>query len=259
MAAPVETGGVCVCVCSRLVALRACVRARAPVHPWRNARACLRAQQAASVCIRMARPSRSCVRFTCLPAQAVSALSAERRWCVTGTPVQNSLSDLFSVRQSITQHARTQHATHARTKETYTSARACAQPLARGYRAGASTPSRFLVHSQERSGDPDVVRAMLRVACCVLHAIIGRKGAWCIAYGLRCSCCTFCTSSRGPSTPSGARRSSAPSKRRSPLPRLRRDWAHRCHICTGTWPAAATSAPGLGKCAGRDVRTRMHR
>jgi hypothetical protein len=27
---------------------------------------------------------------------------------------------------------------------------------------------------------------------------------------------------------------------------LHRDWAHRCHICTGTGRTAATSAPGLG-------------
>jgi hypothetical protein len=32
----------------------------------------------------------------------------------------------------------------------------------------------------------------------------------------------------------------------SPLPHLRRDWAHRCHICTGTGLTAATSALGLG-------------
>ena len=30
-----------------------------------------------------------------------------------------------------------------------------------------------------------------------------------------------------------------------PLPHLRRDWAHRCHICTGAGLIAATSAPGL--------------
>ncbi len=30
------------------------------------------------------------------------------------------------------------------------------------------------------------------------------------------------------------------------LPHLRRDWAHRCHICTGTGPTLTTSAPGLG-------------
>ena len=40
------------------------------------------------------------------------------------------------------------------------------------------------------------------------------------------------------------------------LPHLRRDWAHRCHICAGTGLTAATSAPGLattvlsvGRCA----------
>ncbi len=32
----------------------------------------------------------------------------------------------------------------------------------------------------------------------------------------------------------------------SPLPHLHRDWAHPCHICTGTRLAPATSAPGLG-------------
>jgi hypothetical protein len=30
------------------------------------------------------------------------------------------------------------------------------------------------------------------------------------------------------------------------LPHPRRDWAHPCHICTGTGLAPATSAPGLG-------------
>ncbi len=34
--------------------------------------------------------------------------------------------------------------------------------------------------------------------------------------------------------------------RGSALPHLRRDWAHPCHICTGTGRAPATSAPGLG-------------
>ena len=32
----------------------------------------------------------------------------------------------------------------------------------------------------------------------------------------------------------------------SPLPHLHRDWARPCHICTGTEPTPATSAPGLG-------------
>ena len=32
----------------------------------------------------------------------------------------------------------------------------------------------------------------------------------------------------------------------SPLPHLLRDWARRCHICSGTGPTPATSAPGLG-------------
>ena len=32
----------------------------------------------------------------------------------------------------------------------------------------------------------------------------------------------------------------------SPLPHLHRNWAHPCHICTGTRLAAATSALGLG-------------
>jgi hypothetical protein len=31
-----------------------------------------------------------------------------------------------------------------------------------------------------------------------------------------------------------------------PLPHLHRDWAHRCHICTGTGLTAATSARALG-------------
>ena len=33
---------------------------------------------------------------------------------------------------------------------------------------------------------------------------------------------------------------------RAAQPHLHRDWAHRCHICTGTGLTAATSAPGLG-------------
>ena len=32
----------------------------------------------------------------------------------------------------------------------------------------------------------------------------------------------------------------------SPLPHPHQDWAHRCHICTGTGLAVATSVPGLG-------------
>ena len=32
----------------------------------------------------------------------------------------------------------------------------------------------------------------------------------------------------------------------SPLPHLRRDWAHPCHICAGTGLSPATSAPGPG-------------
>jgi hypothetical protein len=35
--------------------------------------------------------------------------------------------------------------------------------------------------------------------------------------------------------------------RGSPLPHLHRDWAHPCHICTGTGLTPATSAPGLGR------------
>ena len=31
----------------------------------------------------------------------------------------------------------------------------------------------------------------------------------------------------------------------SPLPHLRWDWAHPCHICTGIGHTVATSAPGL--------------
>jgi hypothetical protein len=34
---------------------------------------------------------------------------------------------------------------------------------------------------------------------------------------------------------------------RSPLPHLQRDWAHHCHICTGTGLTPATSAPGLSR------------
>jgi hypothetical protein len=105
---PVACACACVTSCLARVRSRACARARLSIHGATRVPGRLRAQQAASVCIRMARPSHSCVRFTCLPTQAVSALSAERRWCVTGTPVQNSLSDLFSVRQSITRHTRTQ-------------------------------------------------------------------------------------------------------------------------------------------------------
>ena len=37
----------------------------------------------------------------------------------------------------------------------------------------------------------------------------------------------------------------------SPLPHLRRDWAHPCHICAGTGRTPATSAPALGLCAHR--------
>ena len=33
---------------------------------------------------------------------------------------------------------------------------------------------------------------------------------------------------------------------RSPPPHMHRDWAQRCHVCTGTGFAAATSALGLG-------------
>ena len=36
----------------------------------------------------------------------------------------------------------------------------------------------------------------------------------------------------------------------SPRPHLRRDWAHPCHICTGTGLTPATSAPGLGRSCG---------
>ena len=36
----------------------------------------------------------------------------------------------------------------------------------------------------------------------------------------------------------------------SARPHLRRDWAHLCHICTGTGASAATSAPGLGSTEG---------
>ena len=41
-------------------------------------------------------------------------------------------------------------------------------------------------------------------------------------------------------------RACAISARLSPLPRLRRDWAYPCHICTGTGLAPTTSAPELG-------------
>jgi hypothetical protein len=40
----------------------------------------------------------------------------------------------------------------------------------------------------------------------------------------------------------------------SPVPHLRRDWAHPCHICTGTGPTHATSAPGPGS-----PRAHLHR
>jgi hypothetical protein len=43
----------------------------------------------------------------------------------------------------------------------------------------------------------------------------------------------------------GTQRSPAPGLGSSP-PHRHRDWARRCHICTGTGLAAATSAPGLG-------------
>jgi hypothetical protein len=41
----------------------------------------------------------------------------------------------------------------------------------------------------------------------------------------------------------------------SSLPHLRRDWAHPCHICTGTGPTAASSELGLWQVAptGKDV------
>ena len=42
--------------------------------------------------------------------------------------------------------------------------------------------------------------------------------------------------------------------RRSPLPHLRRDWAHPAHICTGTALTPPTSAPGLGS-----PRPHLHR
>jgi hypothetical protein len=35
------------------------------------------------------------------------------------------------------------------------------------------------------------------------------------------------------------------------LPRLRRDWAHSCHVCAGTGLIPATSAPGLGSSPAR--------
>ena len=50
----------------------------------------------------------------------------------------------------------------------------------------------------------------------------------------------------------GGRRGRVPTRATSapglgaPVPHLHRDWAHPCHICTGTWLAHATSAPGLG-------------
>jgi hypothetical protein len=50
-----------------------------------------------------------------------------------------------------------------------------------------------------------------------------------------------CTSSRTGFAPA----TSAPGLG-SPLPHLRRDWAHACHIYAGTGLAPATSAPGLG-------------
>jgi hypothetical protein len=45
-----------------------------------------------------------------------------------------------------------------------------------------------------------------------------------------------------------ARATSAPGLG-SPLPHLRQDWAHPCHICAGTGLTHATSAPGLGSAA----------
>ncbi len=50
----------------------------------------------------------------------------------------------------------------------------------------------------------------------------------------------------------------------SPLPHLRRDWAHRRHICAGTGLIPPRSAPGLGSavhiCTGTGVRRpHLHR
>jgi hypothetical protein len=44
----------------------------------------------------------------------------------------------------------------------------------------------------------------------------------------------------------GSRAGTSAPGRGSPLPHLHRDWAHPCHICTGTGLTPATSAPGLG-------------
>ncbi len=46
---------------------------------------------------------------------------------------------------------------------------------------------------------------------------------------------------------------------RSPLPHLRRDCAHPCHICTGTGLTPATSAPGLRSPFAPTVRTAAQR
>ena len=54
-----------------------------------------------------------------------------------------------------------------------------------------------------------------------------------------------CRSAPAEKTGTGlASRTSAPGPG-SPLAYLHRDWAHRCHICTGAGLTAATSAPGL--------------
>ena len=63
--------------------------------------------------------------------------------------------------------------------------------------------------------------------------------------------CGICTGTKlalatsAPQQPGAAPATSA-SGLGSPLPHLHRDWAHPCHICTGTGLAPATSAPGLG-------------
>jgi hypothetical protein len=48
------------------------------------------------------------------------------------------------------------------------------------------------------------------------------------------------------SRPYDVRKRARQTRDRSPLPHLLRDWARRCHICSGTGLVAAASAPGMG-------------